>query len=96
MAQKEWSTDEKVQIVLAALRNEASIAELCRRHGISDATFYKWQKAFLEGGRERLSRRKGPNGSPENELHRQNEELKKALAEATLELRVVKKTRGLL
>lgn len=44
------STEEKLEIVLAALRNEASIAELCRRHGIAEATFYRWRQQFLEGG----------------------------------------------
>jgi transposase len=37
-------------MVLAGLRNETSVAELCRQYGVSDVMYYKWKKAFLEGG----------------------------------------------
>jgi len=44
------SAEEKEKIVLAGLRNEASVAELCRRYGMSDVMYYRWKKVFLEGG----------------------------------------------
>ncbi len=33
------------------LRGEDSIAELCRREGISQGIYYKWSKDFMEAGR---------------------------------------------
>jgi len=56
MAQKRWSTEEKLEIVLTALKSDVdvSVAELCKKHGISDTTFYKWHSKFLEVAR-RLS-----------------------------------------
>ncbi|MFZ6017360.1 MAG: DDE-type integrase/transposase/recombinase [Nitrospirota bacterium] len=48
MARKKWSAEEKQKMVLAGLRNEASVAELCRQYGVSDVMYYKWKKAFLE------------------------------------------------
>jgi len=93
MTTKKWAADQKLEIVLAGLRNEGSTAELCRRYGISHSTFNKWRRLFIEGGQERLS--KGPASSREKQLERENEELKQALGEATLELRVLKKLQSL-
>jgi putative transposase len=42
-------------IVLAGLRGEDSIAELCRREGISQGVYYKWSKDFMEAGKRRLA-----------------------------------------
>jgi transposase len=36
-----FSSEQKTLIVMEAQRGEYSIAELCRKHGISQATFYK-------------------------------------------------------
>ena len=47
--------DEKICIVLAGLRGEDSIAELCRREGIDESLFYRWSKVFLEAAKKRLS-----------------------------------------
>ena len=37
------------------LRGEYSIAELCRREGISQGIYYKWSKEFMEAGKRRLA-----------------------------------------
>ncbi len=37
------------------LRGEDSIAELCRREGISQGVYYKWSKDFMEAGKRRLA-----------------------------------------
>lgn len=78
MARKKWSPEEKQKIVLAGLRNEASVAELCRRHGVSDVMYYKWKKAFLEGLLSRL-KGNGTTSSTEAALKRENEELTQKL-----------------
>ena len=40
---------------MAGLRGEDSIAELCRREGISQGIYYKWSKDFMEAGKKRLA-----------------------------------------
>ena len=40
---------------MEAQRGEYSIAELCRKHGKSQTTFYKSNKEFMEAGKKRLS-----------------------------------------
>ena len=44
---KTWSADEIFQIILKGSRPRANVAEICRRHGISSTTFYKWRKQAL-------------------------------------------------
>ena len=45
---KQYSAEEKIRIVLDGLRGERSIAELCRREGITESLYYNWSKEFLE------------------------------------------------
>ena len=44
---KRYAAEEKIRIVLAGLRGEDSIAELCRQEGISQGIYYAWSKEFL-------------------------------------------------
>ena len=39
---------------MEGIRVEHSIAELCRKYGISDSTYCKWNKDFIEAGKTRL------------------------------------------
>ena len=49
-----FTSEQKVLIVMEGIRGEHSIAELCRKYGISDSTYYKWNKDFIEVGKARL------------------------------------------
>ena len=53
-SRRKYSGEEKIRIVLEGLRGEESIAELCRREGISQSVYYRWSKEFLEAGKQRL------------------------------------------
>jgi transposase-like protein len=46
---------QKLAIVLAGLRGERSVAEVCREYQISETLYYSWRDKLLEGGAERLS-----------------------------------------
>ena len=67
---RQYSAEEKVRIVIAGLRGEDSIAELCRKEGINQNLYYRWSKEFLEAGKKRLacvlSRRCSSNTPPSN------------------------------
>ena len=52
---RQFSSEEKIRVVLEGLRGEDSIAELCRREGIAASMYYGWSKEFLEAGKKRLS-----------------------------------------
>lgn len=53
---RKFSTDEKIRIVLEGLRDEVPISELCRREEIAASIYYKWSKAFLEAGKNGLTK----------------------------------------
>ena len=91
---KHYSSEEKIRIVLDGLRGEDSIAELCRREGISQGIYYKWSKDFMEAGKRRLAgdTARAANTDEVKELRREARDLKEVVAEQTLELRLLKKS----
>lgn len=94
---KKFYPDEKTRIVLEGLRGEIPISELCRKEGISAATYYKWSKDFLDAGKNGLTlqtKRSATNDEVKH-LKTENEDLKQALAEAMLKLMRYKKSFGL-
>lgn len=52
---RRFSAEEKIRIVLAGLRGEASLAEPCRREGSAQSLYYSWSQDFLEAGKKRLA-----------------------------------------
>ena len=88
------NAEEKIRIVLAGLRGEDSIAELCRREGIAQSLYYSWSKEFLEAGKRRLAGDTARQAtSPEvKELRVEAAALKEAVADLTLENRLLKKS----
>ncbi len=77
----------KEQIIGILKEHQAglSAAELCRKHGISDATFYKWRSRF--GGME-VSEAKRLRAEDENA------KLKRLLAEAMLDVSTLREMLG--
>ena len=53
-SRRRYSSEDKIRIVLEGLRGEGTVAELCRRDGISESLYYKWSKEFREAGKARL------------------------------------------
>ena len=91
---RKWSDEEKIRIVLDGLRGEDSIAELCRREGISQGVYYKWSKDFMEAGKKRLAgdTARAATTDEVKDLRREARDLKEVVAEQTLELRLLKKS----
>ena len=91
---KQYSAEEKIRIVLEGLRGETSIAELCRREGIAQNLYYRWSKDFLEAGKKRLAgdTARAATSDEVKDLRREATALKEALAEVTLENRLLKKS----
>ena len=94
---RKFSAEQKIQIVVEGLRGEIPVSELCRREGIAPTMYYKWSKAFLEAGKNGLTRdtRRDATADEVNKLKHENEHLKQALAEAVLEAKYLKKSLGL-
>ena len=75
-------TEEQIIAVLKEQEAGAKTAEVCRRHGISDATFYKWKAKY--GGLEVSEARRL------RALEDENARLKRLLAEAMLDNAMLK------
>ena len=75
-------SDEQIIGILKEQEAGAATADVCRRHGISGATFYKWKAKF--GGLEVTEAKRLRT------LEEENARLKKLLAEAMLDIAVLK------
>jgi len=91
---RNFSSEEKIRIVLDGLRGEDSIAELCRREGIAQSLYYTWSKEFLEAGKKRLAgdTARAATSDEVKLLRRESHDLKEVVAEQALELRLLKKS----
>ena len=82
-----WTVAQKLEIVLAGLRGDRSVAEVCREHQISENLFYTWREKLLEGGSERLA------GKEERtelvELRKRVRDLERTLGRKTYELEIL-------
>ena len=85
------SPEEKLRVVLSVLRGELSAAAAGRRVGVSEQTVHNCKRLLLDAGRDGLAQGRGRRSARESELEAENEELKAALGEAHVQLRVWKK-----
>lgn len=79
---KKRFTEEQIITILKEAEAGLPVKELCRKHGISDATFYTWRKKY--GGMEVSEARRL------KVLEEENARLKKLLAEAMLDTEALK------
>ncbi len=90
---KTWSIDIKEAIVLSVLRGELGVAEAARQNGVNESLIHTWKTQFLEAGRARLAGDRPDQGV--TTLERENDRLKRILAEKELELDISRKVRRL-
>jgi putative transposase len=69
--------EQIIKIIEQAEKGEQSIAAICREHGIAENTFYRWRKAYGGMSLNEVQRLK--------ELEKENNRLKRLLAERMLE-----------
>ena len=79
-------SDEQIIAILAEQERGMTTAEVCRRHGVSEGTFYKWKAKF---GGMRLS-----DAKKLKTLETENARLKRLLADAMLDNVVLKDLLG--
>lgn len=90
MSRRKWSPAQKMAIVLEGLKTQATVAELCRKHGISQTQYYKWRDQFYEGARQGLSGQ--TNGSPDKSKIK---ELERLIGRQTVTIEMLKKIQNL-
>ncbi len=79
-------SEEQIIGILKEHQAGLTASELCRKHGVSDATFYKWRSKY--GGMEVSEARRL------KALEEENKRLKKLLAEQMLDVATLKEMLG--
>ncbi len=89
-----FNSEQKIQIVMEALRAEISVAELCRKYALNESQFYKWNKEFLEAGKKRLTgdTTREASSNEVTELRKENQLLKEIVTDLVLRYDIVKKS----
>jgi putative transposase len=75
-------TEEQIIAVLKDAQGGTGIQELCRRHGISDATFYKWRAKYAGLDVSDVQRLR--------QLEDENRRLKQMVADQALDIQALK------
>lgn len=79
-------SEEQIIAVLKEHQAGIAVADICRKHGISDATFYNWRNRY--GGMEVSDARRL------KALDDENRKLKKLLAESMLDVATLREALG--
>ena len=76
MKGKRYTTEQKIRMLREAQQSDATVVGVCRAHQISEQTFHRWKREFgmLEVDQAKQLK----------ELKRENERLKRMLADAML------------
>lgn len=87
---RQLAVEQKAEVVLAGLRGDRSVREVCREYEISETLYYSWRDKLLEGGKAALA---NPNTrTPERaeivELRKKVAALERSLGRKTYELEV--------
>ncbi len=76
MKQKRY-TDEQIAFALRQAESGTAAAEICRKLGVSEPTFYRWKKQFAGMGTVEIRRLK--------QLEEENAKLKRLVADLSLD-----------
>jgi putative transposase len=79
---KKRFSEEQIIAVLKEAEAGAKVADLCRKHGISDATFYNWKAKYAGMTVAELRRLR--------ELEAENAKLKRIVADQVLDISALK------
>jgi len=70
-------TDEQITFALRQAESGTAVAEICRKLGVSELTFYRWKKQFAGMGTVEIRRLK--------QLEEENAKLKRLVADLSLD-----------
>lgn len=85
MKQKRFS-ESAIFKILKAAENGVPVVDLCREHGMSSASFYKWRSKYGGMDASKMSEMK--------ELAEENRRLKKMYAEMSMQNELLKEALG--
>jgi putative transposase len=82
-----WSIQQKVAIIKEV--ETGGVVETCRKHGVYATTYYSWKRKYDQGGEPALEPRFSLQEKKDlKKMEKENQFLKKILAEKELELQM--------
>lgn len=92
---RSFTPEQKAEIVLAGLRGDRTVRDVCREYEIAETLYYQWRDRLLEGGKAALStsrdRGKDPRDVELREARKRVAQLERALGRKTYELEIAGK-----
>lgn len=79
---KKRFTEEQIVQILHEAEGGAAVRDVCRKHNVTEQTFYRWRKQYAGMAVSDVKQLKA--------LAKENEELKKVVAELTLDNRMLR------
>ena len=87
-----FTPEQKTEIVLAGLRGDRTVRDICREYEIAETLYYQWRDRLLEGGKAALSTPRDRGGdtcdSELREAKKRIAHLERALGRKTYEVGV--------
>ena len=84
MKRRTWDSKSKARIVLEGLQGR-SVASICNEYQITQSMYYRWRDTFLANADQVFEI--GTTNRREERLTAENQKLKQAVGELTLELK---------
>jgi len=75
-------SEEQVLAILKEQDSGAKVVDICRKHGITDATFHNWKNKYSGMSSQELARLRT--------LEQENSRLKRAVADLTLDNQILR------
>jgi transposase len=88
---RKFSPEFKAKIALAALRGEATIAELCRKHQLSDTVLSRWKVQLVTSAHQIFAA-----ATPDDAQRQRIDDLERLIGQLTVELDAAKKLSAML
>lgn len=87
---RRFSPEQKLEIVLAGLRSDRAVRDVCREYEIAETLYYAWRDRLLEGGKAALTSAstRTPERTQIEVLKKRVNSLERALGKKTYELEV--------
>ncbi len=82
MAKRKRHSPEQIASILREQEAGLKVSEICRKHGISEQTFFRWKSKYGGMGASEVKRLKA--------LEEENRRLKQLVAEKELDLQAMK------
>jgi len=85
MKRRQWSSNEKLKIVLEGLSGQIEISKLCSKYQIAQTQYYQWRDQLLKFGNQAFEQKNV--SKKEQMLEQKVVKLKRIIGDLTIELK---------